>query len=257
MKPRLHAGPVSVANQITAARVVDLGLTDYAAAYSLQLELIERRRSGTVADDIFLLTEHPGTFTLGRRGGLQNLMVSEQFLQEKNIPLVHIERGGDITYHGRGQLVIYPILHLRQAGLTIADYVYLLEEIMIGLAAECGVVAGRDPRNHGVWAGNRKLGSVGIAIRHGVAFHGLALNVNISLEPFSWVNPCGLTGVQMTTLSRESGREVGLDEVKNNLFKSSRLKNLFSRDFIAIERDHPDVTRCKHHKDRQTKVAQA
>ncbi len=191
-----------------AARFVDLGLTDYAAAYALQLELVEKRRSGTISDDIFLVTEHPGTFTLGRRGGHQNLMVSEQFLREKNIPLVHIERGGDITYHGLGQLVIYPILHLRQAGLTVSDYVCLLEEIMIGLAASCGVVAARDPRNHGVWVGDRKLGSVGIAIRHGVAFHGLALNVNIALEPFSWVNPCGLAGVRMTTLSRESGREV-------------------------------------------------
>ena len=257
MKPRLHAGPVSVASPIPAARVVDLGVTDYAAAYALQLELVEKRRSGTVADDVFLITEHPGTFTLGRRGGLQNLMVSEQFLREKSIPLVHIERGGDITYHGPGQLVIYPIMHLRQAGLTVAEYVHLLEEIMIRLAAECGVAAGRDPRNHGVWAGNRKLGSVGIAIRHGVTFHGLALNVNISLEPFTWVNPCGLTGVQMTTLRRESGREIGLDEVKQYLLKSDLLNTLFSRDFISIEKDHPDVTMCKQHTDRQTKMAQA
>jgi lipoyl(octanoyl) transferase len=239
----------------TAARLVDLGLTDYAAAYALQLELVEKRRSGTVTDDIFLVTEHPGTFTLGRRGGHQNLMVSEQFLRDKNIPLVHIERGGDITYHGWGQLVIYPILHLRQAKLTVSDYVHLLEEIMISLAAASGVVAGRDPRNHGVWVGDRKLGSVGIAIRHGVAFHGLALNVNISLEPFSWVNPCGLTGVRMTTLSRESGREVVLDEVKNNL--AGQLKQVFSREFVLIEKDHPDVTMCKQDKDGQTEVAQA
>ncbi len=101
-----------------AARIVDLGLTDYAAAYALQLDLVERRRSGAGADDIFLVTEHPGTFTLGRRGGRQNLMVSEQYLRQQNIPLVHIERGGDITYHGPGQLVIYPVLYLRQAGLV-------------------------------------------------------------------------------------------------------------------------------------------
>ena len=141
-------------------------------------------------------------------------MVSEQFLREKNIPLVHIERGGDITYHGRGQLVIYPILHLRQAGLTVSDYVYLSGRNNDRPGSSCGVEAVRDSRNHGVWVGDRKLGSVGIAIRHGIAFHGLALNVNLSLEPFSWVNPCGLTGVKMTTLSRESGREIMLDEVK-------------------------------------------
>jgi lipoyl(octanoyl) transferase len=239
----------------TVARFVDLGLTDYAAAYALQLELVEKRRRGTISDDIFLVTEHPGTFTLGRRGGHQNLMVSEQFLRDKNIPLIHIERGGDITYHGRGQLVIYPILHLRQAGLTVSDYVYFLEEIMICLAAVCGVVAVRDSRNHGVWVGDRKLGSVGIAIRHGVAFHGLALNVNTNLEPFSWVNPCGLTGVRMTTLSRESGREVVLGEMNNSLF--SQLRQVFSREFVVIEKDHPDVTMCKQDKDCQTEVAQA
>jgi lipoyl(octanoyl) transferase len=244
-----------VVDQKTAARLVDLGLTDYAAAYALQLELVEKRRSGTVAEDLFLVTEHPSTFTLGRRGGRQNLMVSGQFLRQKSIPLVHIERGGDITYHGPGQLVIYPIMHLRQAGLTVSGYVHCLEEIMIGLAAASGVVAVRDSRNHGVWAGDRKLGSVGIAIRHGVAFHGLALNVNICLEPFSWVNPCGLTGVQMTTLSRESGREVVLSEVKNDL--PGKLSQVFSREFVSIEKDHSDVGIYKQDKDGQTEVAQA
>lgn len=239
----------------TAARMVDLGLVDYAAAYALQLDLVEKRRGGTVADDVFLVTEHPGTFTLGRRGGRENLMVSEQFLREKNIPLVHIERGGDITYHGWGQLVIYPIVHLRQAGLTVADYVACLEEIMIGLAAASGVTAGRDPRNHGVWVGDRKLGSVGIAVRHGVAFHGLALNVNLSLEPFSWVNPCGLTGVRMTSLGLESGREIGLDEVKKHL--PGLLKQVFAREFVAIERNHVDVSIHKQDNDGQTEVAQA
>jgi lipoyl(octanoyl) transferase len=146
-------------------------------------------------------------------------------------------------------------MHLRQAGLTVSGYVHCLEEIMIGLAAASGVVAVRDSRNHGVWAGDRKLGSVGIAIRHGVAFHGLALNVNICLEPFSWVNPCGLTGVQMTTLSRESGREVVLSEVKNDL--PGQLSQVFSREFVSIEKDHSDVGIYKQDKDGQTEVAQA
>ena len=147
-----------------AAGLVDLGLIDYAAAYSLQLALVEKRRSGQPTDDLFLLTEHPSTFTLGRRGGRQNLMVTEEFLGERHIPLVHIERGGDITFHGPGQLVLYPILHLHQAGLSVAEYVHYLEEVMIRLAAAREVVAGRDPRNHGVWVGDQKLGSVGIAL---------------------------------------------------------------------------------------------
>ena len=239
MKLSPHDSPVSVANDIKAAAMVDLGVTDYAAAYSLQLALVEKRRNGTTADDVFLVTEHPSTFTLGRRGGRENLMVTESFLQEKKIPLVHIERGGDITFHGRGQLVIYPILHLREAGFTVADFVYCLEEVMIALAAKSGVAAARDPRNHGVWVGGRKLGSVGIAIRHGVTFHGLAVNINLDLEPFSWVNPCGLAGVSMTTISRECGREVTLDDARDDLI--AQLSRIFDRKFYPQMKEHLDV----------------
>lgn len=186
---------------------------DYAAARDLQQQLVERRRGGSSAADLFLQVEHPATFTLGRRGGRGNLMVGEEYLRQRLVPLVHIERGGDITYHGPGQLVLYPILHLSQARLSVAAYVSLLEEFMLRLAARCGVVAARDARNHGVWVGSRKLGSVGIAIRRGITFHGLALNVDIDLTPFSWVNPCGLSGVTMTSLSRELGRPVTMATV--------------------------------------------
>ncbi|MBU1566245.1 MAG: lipoyl(octanoyl) transferase LipB [Proteobacteria bacterium] len=242
-----------MASKKTAAGIVDLGLIDYAAAYSLQLALVERRRSGSPTDDLLLITEHPSTFTLGRRGGLDNLMVTEEFLAARQIPLVHIERGGNITYHGPGQLVLYPILHLRQAGLSVAEYVSGLEEVMICLAAASGVVADRDPRNHGVWVGDRKLGSVGIAIRHGIAFHGLALNVNLELTPFSWVNPCGLSGVRMTTLSQECGREVALDQVKNDLI--GHLIHIFGRKFIPLTKDHVDAIMHKPDPFRQTQMA--
>lgn len=234
-----------MASEKKAAGLVDLGLIDYAAAYSLQLALVERRRSGGEVDDLFLVTEHPPTFTLGRRGGRENLMVTEEFLATRQIPLVHIERGGDITYHGPGQLVLYPILHLRQAGLSVAEYVYCLEEVMIRLAAASGVAAGRDARNHGVWVGEKKLGSVGIAIRHGVTFHGLALNVGIDLTPFSWVNPCGLTGVRMTTLCRESGRALTMTEVKDNLL--SNLTHIFHRSLISHAKEYIDD--CTHRTD--------
>jgi lipoyl(octanoyl) transferase len=228
-----------VAREIAAAGLVDLGMTDYAAAHRLQLALVERRRSNPEAGDLFLLTEHPSTFTLGRRGGREHLRVAEEFLAERRIPLVHIERGGDITFHGRGQLIIYPILHLRRAGLSVAAYVNGLEEVMLRLAKASGVAAGRDPRNHGIWVGDKKLGSVGIAIRHGIAFHGLALNVDIDLTPFSWVNPCGLTGVVMTSLSWERGREVGLSEVKEIL--GDTLSRVFCRNFLIHSKEHVDA----------------
>jgi lipoyl(octanoyl) transferase len=214
------------------ARFCRLGLLEYQAAYALQTRLAAERAAGE-RGDLFLLTEHPGVFTLGRRGGLDNLMVTRESLAEAGIPLVPIERGGDITYHGRGQLVLYPIIHLRQAGLSVTEYVFRLEELMLRLARDCGVEAGRDSRNHGIWVEDRKLGSVGIAIRHGVAFHGLALNVNLSLSPFSWIRPCGLSGVRMTSLSSERGVEIGLEQATRHILR--HLGDIFLRDFQEIE----------------------
>ena len=236
MKHKPQGTPVSVA-EIPASGLVDLGLSDYRVTYELQVALAERRKKKEV-DDLFLVTEHPAVFTLGRRGGRENLAVSEQFLEDRGIPLVHIERGGDITYHGEGQLVLYPIIHLRQAGLSVSNYVFLLEEVMIKLAEKFDVTAGRDSRNHGVWVLGKKLGSVGIAIRHGVSFHGFALNVNLFLEPFSWVNPCGLKGVEMTSLSKECGQEVTLSMVKDYL--KVLLEYLFKRQFYKLQKDHID-----------------
>ena len=187
----------------------DLGLLDYREAHELQIRLVAARAAGVLASDIVLLVEHMPVFTLGRRGGLQNLIVPELFLKEAQIPVVHVERGGDITYHGPGQLLGYPILDLRAAKLTVTGYVERLEEVMIRAAARWGVRAGRNARNHGVWAGERKLGSLGIAIRRGIAFHGFALNVNVSLEPFGWINPCGMQGVEMTSIEREIAASAG------------------------------------------------
>ena len=214
------------------AYLLDLGLSDYAKTYSLQQELVAKRKSGELPGDLFLVTEHPATFTLGRRGGRENLMVPETFLKEKNIPLVHIERGGDITFHGEGQLVIYPIFDLRKSKITVAGYVASLEEVMLQLAKKHDVVAGRDERNNGIWVGDKKLGSVGIAIRHGISFHGLALNVNISLTPFSWVNPCGLSGVSMTTLARERGDELDIKAVKRDIV--STVSQVFERTISIV-----------------------
>ena len=153
-------------------------------------------------------------FTLGRRGGLDNLAVPLDFLEKEGIPVIHVERGGDITFHGPGQLVVYPIIDLRAAGLGVADYVTALEEVMIRTAADFQVRAERNRKNRGVWVGNNKLGSIGVAIRRGVSFHGLALNVTTSLAPFSWIRPCGLPDIGITSLSHELSREVSMDQVR-------------------------------------------
>lgn len=185
----------------------------YEEAWDLQTRLVEARRSGVLSTDVVLFLEHPPVFTLGRRGGRENLLVSESFLERSGVPVVHVERGGNITYHGPGQLVGYPILDLRGAGLGVTEYVEGLEEVMIGVASEFGVRASRDSRNRGAWVGNRKLGSIGIAIRHGIAFHGFAFNVNLSMEPFGWINPCGLREVGMTSLEQELSENISMERV--------------------------------------------
>ncbi len=206
----------------------DVALLNYEEARDLQLRLVAARDCRIITSDILLLMEHEPVFTLGRRGGRENLIVSELFLKEARIPVVHVERGGDVTFHGPGQLVGYPILDLRAAKLTVTGYVERLEEIMIRTVANCGVHATRNRLNHGIWVGGRKLGSLGIAIRRGITFHGFALNVNVSLEPFGWINPCGLQGVKMTSLEQEVARKVSMKEVREQI--KSNIKEVFGVD---------------------------
>ncbi len=194
---------------------VDIPEIGYNEAWELQTKLVEARKTGVLTSDIVLLLEHPSVFTLGRRGGLENLTVSETFLHQSGMQVVHAERGGNITYHGPGQLVGYPILNLHAAKLSVTDYVERLEELMIRSAADWGVRACRNSLNHGVWVGNRKLGSIGIAVRHGISFHGFAINVNVSLTPFQWINPCGLQGIEMTSLKRELSRNTPIAAMRD------------------------------------------
>ena len=212
------------------ALFTDLGLLDYQAAYALQSRLADLRKEGGLARDLFLMVEHPRVFTLGRRGGRENLTVSEAFLAAEEVPVIQVERGGNITYHGPGQVVLYPIIDLEAARLSVTDYVDSLEEAMIRVCGEHGVPAERNEKNPGIWVGARKLGSVGIALRHGVSYHGLALNVNLSLIPFGWINPCGMAGVSMTSMATERTAPLEMAAVKNSL--KGHLSDIFG---VAFE----------------------
>ncbi len=192
----------------------------YRQAYARQMQLVEVLHGDDAAPDHCLVLEHPSVFTLGRNGSLQHIGVSEAFLEERGIELIRIERGGDVTYHGPGQIVCYPIVNLRRCGLTVTEFIGCLEEAMIEAAAAHGLVVMRDGRNRGVWSGGKKLGSVGIAIRHGITFHGLALNVTTDLEPFNWIMPCGLSQVAMTSLQQETGSEVAGESVRRVLIEA-------------------------------------
>jgi lipoate-protein ligase B len=195
----------------------DLGLIDYREAWKLQTDLVDARIKNDILSDVVLFLEHSPVFTLGRRGGDENLLVSASFLEKSGISVVQVERGGNITYHGPGQLVVYPIMDLHTARIGVVEFVEALEEIMLKTVAHWGIKAERNSANRGIWIGEKKLGSIGIALRKGVSFHGLALNINLSLLPFSWIQPCGLQDVQMTSMKQALSRDVSRMRVQEKL----------------------------------------
>lgn len=212
---------------------VEIPVIDYEEALELQRNLISARNSRIINEDIILLLEHPAVFTLGRRGGLENLAVSLDYLERKGIPVIKTERGGDITFHGPGQLVGYPIIDIKAAGLSVTDYVEKLEEVMIRTAGDWGIIAGRNSMNRGAWVNNSKLGSIGITVRHGITFHGFAFNVCTSLEPFGWINPCGLKGIAMTSIERELSAKVPVQQVRNAI--KYHIESIFGIQLIRTE----------------------
>jgi lipoyl(octanoyl) transferase len=194
----------------------DLGLVPYGEALELQYRLADEVRAGERPDTVLFL-EHAPVFTLGKRGGRENLTVSDDFLAAREVAVCETERGGNITYHGPGQLVVYPIINLKATGLGVADYVERLEEVMLRTAADWGIRAERNAKNRGVWIGNNKLGSIGIAVKRGIALHGLALNVTTDLTPFDWINPCGLTDVGIISLALAGAADITVGQVRNAL----------------------------------------
>jgi lipoate-protein ligase B len=215
------------------AFLLDLPLTDYQVAWGLQRKCVEARRAGHLEHDLVILLEHPPVFTLGRRGGRANLLVAQEELDLRGIEVVSIERGGDITYHGPGQLVAYLILDLNAAQLGVRPLVGLMEAAMVRTAADWKVTAAGNPAYRGVWVGPRKLGSIGITIRRGITFHGLALNANTELAPFGWINPCGIAGCTMTSLARETGSLLPMDLVRQRI--GSHLAAGLGLDLIKVE----------------------
>ena len=183
----------------------NLNTQDYKRTLDLQLAALAAKIQVPETPDHLFFVEHPRVFTLGRRGGQEHLMVSEEFLLSQGVQIIQTDRGGNITFHGPGQAVLYPVMDLTRAKIGVADFVHGLEEIMKLTVSDFGIVADRDPQNHGLWVGRKKIGSVGISIKRGISMHGLALNVCPDLTPFSWINPCGLENVAMTSIAMEKG----------------------------------------------------
>ncbi|UCD89395.1 MAG: lipoyl(octanoyl) transferase LipB, partial [Desulfobacterales bacterium] len=205
---------LSVANEWIC---IELPVLPYRDVLNLQHELMFARKNKVIEKDIVLFLEHDPVFTLGRSCGTENLKVSEDFLEKQNIPIIRVERGGNITFHGPGQLIAYPIVDLKKAKLPVLEYIDRLEEVMIRVADDWGIKAQRKSINRGVWVGNNKLGSVGISVQRDISFHGLALNVNMLLQPFDWINPCGLEDIQMTSMAKELSAQVPMNRVRESV----------------------------------------
>lgn len=200
--------------------IQDLGREQpYADVLALQEQTHAARCSGTVPDTFFLL-EHRRVYTLGRSAEANNILYSQETLQQTGIDRVETSRGGDVTYHGPGQLVGYPIIHIGEADLKVVEYVTALEESLIRAMATFGIEAGRDSRNRGVWVGNNKLAAIGIRVAHSVTMHGFALNVNTQLADYCGIVSCGLQDAGVTSMSKLLGKPLNMPAVKQAVISS-------------------------------------
>jgi lipoyl(octanoyl) transferase len=168
------------------------GRVEYGSAFELQQRLVARRKAGAIPDQLILL-EHPHTITMGRNGHMENLLAGEEILTRAGIAFHPTDRGGDVTYHGPGQIVGYPILDLREWQRDVGAYVRAIEQTLIDTLSDFGIQAGRIPKLTGVWVGERKIAAIGVHISRWVTSHGFALNVSTDLRYFQYIVPCGLT----------------------------------------------------------------
>jgi lipoate-protein ligase B len=185
--------------------ILDLGHAAYLPTLELQRVLVERRRTQALDHDLLLLVEHDPVVTLGRATRSSSLPLAPAELQRRGVPVVEIERGGDVTWHGPGQLVGYPILDLNRHRPDLHWYLRTIEEALIGALGSLGIAAGRETGRTGVWTRGRKIASIGVHVRQWVTFHGFALNVQPDLRAFDLIVPCGIEGVDMTSIARELG----------------------------------------------------
>ncbi len=192
-------------------KLYDLGLIGHAAAFKRQKDFVRDVAAG--GEDTLILCEHPKTITLGRKYQESSLFFSREELARKGFELLKADRGGDVTLHAPGQLVLYPILDLRRARLGLKEYLQKLEQVAVDLLDDFGIVARGDDGNRGVWIACRKIASIGIGVSRWVTYHGMGLNVSTDLSLFNVIRPCGLD-VPMTSLAVERNCPVGMDDVK-------------------------------------------
>jgi len=219
----------------------DIGTVDYKEAWDYQEKLFEQvlsgKRTGKVPINYLLFCEHPHVYTLGKSGEQNNLLIDPNFLEKIQATYYKINRGGDITYHGPGQIVGYPIIDLEQSGIQVRRYIHLLEESVIGTLNEYHIPTSRLEGATGVWLDadkpgkSRKICAIGVRASHFVTMHGFAFNVNTDLNYFNYINPCGFQDRGVTSMEKELGRHMDLNEVKRVLKK--HLAHYLDMEFIT------------------------
>lgn len=206
--------------------VLDWGIVEYEKAWQKQREyfdtLVNAKLTGKDYVNHLVLCQHLPVYTLGRSGKASNMLLDEEQLRRIGASLYHIDRGGDITFHGPGQVVCYPILNLEDFTISLRDYIYILEEAVIRTCASYGIESGRLDKATGVWldayqSRARKICAIGVHASHFVTMHGLALNVNTDLRYFSYIHPCGFVDKGVTSMQQELGREIDIKEVQARL----------------------------------------
>ena len=205
--------------------VIGLRRMGYGEAFDLQVRLRDECIESGGRANYLMLVEHPPTITVGRTGESADVVARADRLAELGVEVVETNRGGQVTYHGPGQLVAYPIMSLRERGCDLHRYLRDLEAWLVGLCRDCGVEAHADSPHTGVWVEDRKIGSIGIAVRRWVTYHGVALNVSTDLSHFDLIVPCGLSGVAITSMEKELGTAPPLAEV------AARAAALFAEHF--------------------------
>jgi lipoyl(octanoyl) transferase len=214
---------------------VPLGRVPYAEALELQRNIARDRISGAIPQDVLLLVEHPPVVTLGRAAKEKHLVASPEFLQSKGVELFEVERGGDVTFHGLGQLVGYPIIDLKRHRQDLHWYLRKIEEALIMALADYGIPGERNTAFTGVWTRGKKIASIGVHARDWVTWHGFALNVTTDLSYFDLIIPCGIDGVVMTSIAREVGAvDISQQDVRDRV--SARFADAFDLTAVVTPR---------------------
>ncbi|MGQ9664626.1 MAG: lipoyl(octanoyl) transferase LipB [bacterium] len=198
---------------------LDLGKRDYKEVWDMQRELHLKRVNGQIPNTL-ILVEHNPVVTIGRSGKSENIKMPIQLLKEKGIDFYHIERGGDVTFHGPGQLVGYPIFNIKEGLIGIRRFIEMIEDAIIGVLADFAIKAEKRERLIGVWTEMGKICSIGIAVKRWVSFHGFALNVNTDLRYFDLINPCGFKDIKMVSMQEILGHEIAMSEVKKKTIRN-------------------------------------